>query len=304
MVGSTRASFGAGAEILELITTDQSRRFVIENIHESSTYDDVTTALARRFPDIKDITLVQSAGSVTVIVTMSGLQAADDAVGFIKLAKPEGLREAPRKRLSVYSIPEIANAQRAHLSTTIEVSSHYPSRIAWAHYSSERKARNMADLTNGSEIKGRQIQCRFQQPVYYRPSSIFSVSISNLPEDISESSLVFHMKANDVTIKESTYTVRRFQTLVPRLLRQYGNLISFKLSPSKTGANEIFAFARFEMSKSSFDAVTALHAQKADGLGGSPLYLEIVSSIKYSVRTELWAVLEQEVRASLDQCNG
>ena len=90
---------------------------------------------------------------------------------------------------------------------------------------------------------------------------------------------------------------------LPTLFRRYGNLVSFEISPMKDNATKVFAFARFSNLVESSTAIEELRNKKVEALNNSPIYLEIISSIKYYVRYELWLVLEPEVKQPLNTCN-
>lgn len=306
MVGSTKATFGAGAEVLELTTVDQSRRIVLENLHISSTTEGVKRALELRFGEVIEASLVEGKDHVTALVMLSTTQAAEDAMGFIKLAVPEGLRKAPQKHLLAYSVPEARKHQSSHLSATIEISCHYPSRLAWAHISSAQKAELVANQLHGSKLWGRQLESHYQAPVYsgrFRPPT-HTVSISNLPVNVTQTAIEKRLYGEShVMIDPPKYTIQDFERRLPTTLRKHGNLISFEISPVRDGAKKIYAFARFATAKESLATVAQLHGRKLGVLNDSPVYLEIINSIKYSVRYELWPVLEAEVQEALENCN-
>ena len=306
MIGPTKATFGAGAEVLELTTVDQSRRIVVENLDKASTLEEINTALKARFGEIVETTLFEGSDNAVALVTMSTTHAAEDAVGFMKLAIPEGLRTARRKALLAYSIPETGSQHTPHLGATIEISCHYPLRLAWAQFSDGQSAQAVTNKLNGSKLWGRQLESRYKPPIYLGRSSrvTHSVSISNLPVDITNQALAKRLgRACHLTIDEAKYSIQNFERRIPTLLRRHGELISFEVTPAKDGAKKLYAFARFATMKESLNSISQLHGKTVDVLNNSPIYLQIINSIKYSVRFELWPVLENEIRKTLETCN-
>lgn len=274
MVGFTKVKFGAGVEVLDITAILETRRIVIENIHQTSTNENVKAALEVRFGEVREISLLESEGRITALVTMSSSRAAEDAIGFIKHCVPEGLIEAPSKRLVSYGVPETRLQNGPNPGTTIEVTCHYPSRLAWAHFSHSNLARAVARELNGSKLLGRQLQARYEppSPQYYRlRSTLHSVAISNLPVNVIDRVLQrrIHGFNQDIQIEPPRYTLWDFETHMPHELRKHGDLISFEVSPVRDGSTKIYAFARFSTVQESLQAVTELQGRKLDCLNGS-----------------------------------
>ena len=273
----------------------------LENLHLDMTKEKIRTALELRFGEVKDVNVILSDDHVTALVTMSAREAADDALGFMQHAIPEGLRKAPHSRLVAYSVPESGGQQMSHLNATIEISCHYPSQIAWANFRDWRQAQKAAQKLNGRIFGGRQLQAKLNHTTV-PPGG--SVSITNIPlKTRAEDLRRFIDGGCDLKIEPPKYTILDMKRNLPTLFRRYGNLVSFEISPMKDNATKVFAFARFSDLAESSTAVEELRNKKVEALNNSPIYLEIISSIKYSVRYKLWLVLEPEVKQALNTCN-
>lgn len=185
LVGATRAIYGDGAQLEELFTGEQSRRFMIENLKPNSDIDVVKKVIQNNFGTVNDIKIIEGSKTCTAIITMSTIQEAEQAVGVLQIDIPEAIKW--KRHLSVYGIPEATETQKAHLSSTIEISCHYPSRLAWAHYRDERAARQQATRVNDTLFDGRVITAVMQEakPTYHHRRFItptnFTVVLTNLP---------------------------------------------------------------------------------------------------------------------------
>lgn len=311
LIGATRAIYGAGAQLEELFTGEQSRRFVIENLKANCNTEVVKKAVQETFGPVNDIKVIQGADASTAIVTMSTIQEAEQAVGVLKLDIPEAIRGV--RPLSVYGIPETTETQKAHLSSTIEISCHYPSRLAWAHYRDERTARAHAARVNATLFGGREITATLQEAKYtytyhhgphLRPKN-FTVNIANLPENVTEEHLVRRLRANDVSIQRPQYTTERVKRYLTELLPTFGTLLSWEMAPILPGTKKLYAFARYSSVQESRMAMKALTGPwtMVDTQPEIKLYCSLVNSIKYAVRNDVWRVLEKHVRAAISESN-
>src|SRR5579859_4358876 len=172
LIGATRAIYGDGAQLEELFTGEQSRRFVIENLKAKSNVDVLKKAIEGAFGSVNDIKIIDGAETCTALITMSTIQEAEQAVAVLQIDTPKAIRGS--RQLSVHGIPEATETQKAHLSSTIEISWHYPSRLAWAHYHDERAARANATRVNATTLDGREIAAIMQEPkfTYHRGRSL------------------------------------------------------------------------------------------------------------------------------------
>ena len=213
VVGPTRVLFGAGASVLQLKFGNQSRCMALENLHLDMTKEKIRTALELRFGEVKDVNVILSDDHVTALVTMSAREAADDALGFMQHAIPEGLRKAPHSRLVAYSVPESGGQQMSHLNATIEISCHYPSQIAWANFRDWRQAQKAAQKLNGRIFGGRQLQAKLNHTTV-PPGG--SVSITNIPlKTRAEDLRRFIHGACDLKVKPPKYTISDIKRNLP-----------------------------------------------------------------------------------------
>jgi IBR domain, a half RING-finger domain/IBR domain/RING-type zinc-finger len=303
MMGSTRAMFGAGGEVLELLTGERSRRLAIENLQVVSTKDSVKAVLELHFGTVEDVAIVEGRGFVTALVTMSTVQCADDVLGVMKLAVPTGLEPAHQQRVSAHSIPEARSSQGAHLSATVLVSSPYPSRLASASFRCPSDAHSAAEKVNGMIVGGRPVKCVSQPPTYGKGGIIYSLALSNLPEEIPRWQLKRMLNlspcaADDkrLVVQPLLYSLKDFQQGISQLFRNHGHLVSFEISPCKPNSNKVYAFARFETTQESVEAVAKFHGKKQALLCGAPVYVEVINSIKYSVHTLVMDIVEPRIR--------
>ena len=249
--------------------------------------------------------IIDCKGTKTAVITMSSIQAAEQAIGVLKMDFPTGIGAKKSIQASVYSVPEGKEHERAHLCSTIEISCHYPSRLAWAHYSSRAFAVSNAKRVDQTNFDGRKITCSFQEPSNnyrgYRPT-IFSVSIANLPENVDEAHLLRRMRATDVDLQPLRYTSAFFERFLMSSLPKYGALSSCEISQVRQDATKLFAFARFATATEAHDALEALQPHN---LLDCPmkLYVSLINSIKYSVIRRLWPVLEPQIRKAVDSTN-
>ena len=302
LVGATRAVYGDGAQIEDLFTGEQSQRFVIENLSQKCNTEIVRSAIEQNFGSVMDLKIIEGMERCTAIITMSTIQEAEQAIGVLKVDIPQVIKG--RRRLSVYGIPEAFESQKAQLSSTIEICCHYPSRLAWTHYGSEWDARLNAKRLNETLFDGRTLICRFQEPVYsyrgHRHAS-FNVTIANLPENVREQHLLRRTKANDVTINDLLFTTTQVKRHLAEVLPLYGALVSWEMSPVRPGANKLYAFARYSSVQESRNALDSLSTGSQRSI---KFYASLVKSMKYSVRNDLWQILEQHVRVVINDNNG
>ena len=294
LVGATRAVYGDGAQIEHLFTGEQSRRFVIENLGRTCTSDVLRNTLEMLFSSVIDLKVIEGIEMRTAIITMSSCHEAEQAIAVLKVEMPAAIKGI--RGSSVYGIPEALESQKAKLSSIIEICCHYPSRLAWAHYKTEHEARSNARRLNETPFDGRKLTCHFQEPTYtfrrYRPTTNYSVTIANLPENVTTQDLLRRTRANDISLNDPLYTTAEFKSFLAEILPSYGTLLSLETSPTRPVATKLYAFAKYASVQESRKAIDAL----STGKHPIKVYTALIKSIKYSVCDDVWQVVEQRVR--------
>jgi IBR domain, a half RING-finger domain/Zinc finger, C3HC4 type (RING finger) len=121
-----------------------------------------------------------------------------------------------------------------------------------------------------------------------------------LPENVTEQHLFRRTRADDVTIQESLYTTAQVKRHLAKLLSTYGTLVSWEMSPARCGANKLYAFAKYTSVQESRKALEALSNGSHNSI---KFYASLVKSIKYSIRDDVWQVLEPHVRDVINNNN-
>ena len=299
--GATKAVFIDGAQVSEILTAQRSRVIAIENFFQHSTEELIKREIETHIGSVPGFRLIPHDGKTTAIVTMPKPEDAEQAVNILKANLRRGLR--------VNIVPEAAEQL---LCSTIEISCHYPSRLGWAQYSTKHSAETNMRRMNERSIDGRKVKCALQDSslhcgsrLYSSPSVFrtYSVSISNLSENINERRLIGFTRTDNVTLQPSIYSSASFKSFLDTTLPEYGNLTSLTVSPTTPAANKLFAFARFSNPQETSAAIAGLTSKKHPALGDSPVWAELLNSIKYTVRSKLWIVLEPSIRDAIDDCN-
>jgi len=133
--------------------------------------------------------------------------------GFHATCDTRRFAESVATGLVVYSVPESGGKQMSHLNTTIEISCHYPSQIAWANFRDWRQAQKAAQKLNGQIFGCRQPQAKLDHTTV-PPGG--SVSITNIPlktrpEDLRR----FIHGACDLKVKPPKYTISDIKRNLP-----------------------------------------------------------------------------------------
>jgi hypothetical protein len=177
------------------------------------------------------------------------------------------------------------------LSRKVKVSWYAPSIIAWAHYRTIAAAKDHEKKLEGRTFNGRNISASFQTPGH-RQTRSFSVEIKGLPIDADE----FHLKkfcgTASVTLGLPSYDR---EVGIMDVRRRLGTLDSFDVLPADSMKAKVTAFAQFCSADSAAAAVRDLHNVPQAFIKGSPLWLEQVHSVKYSIPAQQLNTLRMDI---------
>ncbi|KAF7969685.1 hypothetical protein HWV62_26196 [Athelia sp. TMB] len=282
-----KATFGAGAIVTEVLTPFDSRHLVLSNLPAEVKQEEFIK-IAEPFGALSSIIIsdVATSGltSPSARLTYSGCAEADRAV---EALNGKILRNATLKaRLDVRAIESGAGIL---LSRKVKISWYAPTVMAWAHYPTISAAKRQAADLEGQIFQGCCISASFQTPSP-RQTTSFSVEIKNLPLNSTAAQVTRLCQSVSASVSRPSYN-RDAGILAVRSMLV--DLVSFDIRPADR--KKITAFAEFSSAEAAATAVSTLNRVRQTCLGGSPLWLEQIHSVKYSIPARQFKVLLQEL---------
>ncbi|KAF8915575.1 hypothetical protein CPB85DRAFT_1251466 [Mucidula mucida] len=279
-----KASFGPGAQITEITTSFESRTLIISNIPDD---DDQGTLIAafEPFGRLEKIALLRDTDTATARVTYASASEASSAI--------RGLRASPYEPKMDLKVVETGHAVLR--STKVKISWFAPRRIGWAHYPTITAAKTHAKRLHGATFDGYLLDATFQTPSIHQTRS-FSVELKGLPAHASEEHLKRFCKSNSVQLKRLGYDRRSSLLDVEAQLTAIGPLDRFDAMPEDKQRPKILAFAQFAQPDDAARAVATLHQSTQSFLNRSPMWLEHIHAVKYTIPQRLF----EAVKGALD----
>ncbi|VDC00836.1 unnamed protein product [Peniophora sp. CBMAI 1063] len=288
-----KVSFGPGAVVLSLTTAFESAILLVSNIPDDASRETLMTLL-ETFGDIR--TFSREPGSDSARVEFSNPRQAASAI--------EGLTDSRVGSRSVslsakFELGAVQVGVATLRSTKVKLSFFAPSFLGYAHYDSVTKARNEAKRLDAMVFEGATIRAAFQAPSRTQRSS-FSVVLKGLPGRIRSGDakirqhLVAFTHADSITIGPPTYHLSdNVVTSIRTSLERHGRLESFDLSPQR--GSKIAAWAQFASSDSAAQAAVELHGKPLRRLGKSPVWVEQVHALRFSLPRAQFLVVKDEL---------
>lgn len=286
--------YGAGAAVEEVITPFESQFITVSNLPREIT-DAKLLALAECFGNVEFITIDKlSPASPTAQIKFAILEDATRAVKGLN-----GEMFESKKLVAGLDRKAVEDGLATLRSTKVKISWFAPSLRTWAHYNGISTARQQALILDGQSFNGSTISATFQTPTYKLTRS-FSVEIRGLPRNPNKQQLKTFCHANSITVGSPNYLLSDAMTEMKTLLSRYGRLESFEILPLDPKKSKAMAFAQFAVPDAAQRAVEELHSTKRDFLGGGPIWLENVHTIKYMIPALQFSVLKPDINSLRD----
>ncbi|KAJ3538049.1 hypothetical protein NM688_g6575 [Phlebia brevispora] len=286
-----KVTYDDGASIQQITTAFESRYVLLSNLPLNVSIPDLSQ-LVEKYGDIQNLIVNQQTSSSTSIVRVEYVE----SMGALKaVSQLNGRRYEGRELGAKMDVMAVEDGVATLRSTKVKLSWFAPSRIAWAHYHGLSFAKQQAERLNGREFQGRKIAASFQTPTYRQKDS-FSVEVKGLPVNFSAAQLKGFCHADSVTLGDlPTFDQDEVESRLRRLLEQVGLLDTFEPLPVDPAKPKVMAFAQFTNAEAAEKAVQQLNGTKPAFLGRSPLWLEHVHSIKYTLPLPMFTILKAEI---------
>ncbi|KDQ61449.1 hypothetical protein JAAARDRAFT_122934 [Jaapia argillacea MUCL 33604] len=291
-------TFSAGASIQRIVTAFESRRLIVSGFPVETSPADLIT-LMEQFGPLHKINRDESA--VTPTARADFMEPCHASLAVERL---DGM-EYRRKELAVrLDLSIVESGAATLLSRKVKVSWFAPSIVAWAHYPSIALAKKKATELDGKAFKGCHVRTAFQTPSA-RQTRSFSVEIKGLPIDTDASNLRRFFATSSVTIGEPSFDRFISTQDVRELLLSCGPLELFDVLPEDRTKRKITGFAQFCTPEAAAEAVKKLHNVPQLRLHRTPLWLELVHSVKYLIPHPQFLTLKSDLdrlRDTHSQC--
>ncbi|TFK51776.1 hypothetical protein OE88DRAFT_1628695 [Heliocybe sulcata] len=290
----SNVTFGPGASVERIQTVFESHRVIITNLPADSATT-VVIKLVEEFGELKSLNVDASpaASFATARVDFVDCRSASRAVDGLNRREYHGKRLAARLDLNAV---EIGSASL--LCRKIKISWYAPHLVAWGHYSTISEAMSQARRLHNTLFDGRKVLVHFQQPKSRQRTS-FSIEIKGLPPKVRRDDIKQWCRASSVTLGRPTYEAAEGQQHVKEKLSKFGPLESFDLAPADRNSVKLRGFAQFHMPEAAAAAVEKLQNEPQKFLS-SPLWLELIYSVKYNTPLKQLAVLKNDINAMAD----
>ena len=283
--------FGAGATPQEITTAFESRHIILSNLSPNVT-DAEIVEITETFGDLIAVHLDISPTKVSARVEFAECAQAASAVQTLNNIEHQSMKLTARLDLRA----AIESGAGTLLSRKVKISWYAPSLVAWAHYPTITMAKNEAIRLDGMTFDGRKIRATFQTPRRNQTHS-FSVIINSLPVDADSIPLEqFCVGASSISMGRPNYGHSPVDD-IRDLLERFGPLEALDILPTDRSKTKITAFAQFSSGEAADAASKTLNGVKQTFLGSSPLWIQQIFSVKYSIRTRQF----EAVKGGLDQ---
>lgn len=288
--------FGDGAAVQEVMTAFDSMRVLLDNLPPDVTESDIRP-LVDSFGQLADVTVFgldptgkHASAVVEFDSCLSALNAAT-ALNEIVVSSASGAASP-----CIASVQARAGERGAATlrSNSVRLTWHAPSRLAYAHYATTKRAKWNAERLDGMSFDHRKITASFQKPKWNQESS-FTVVLANLPLDAPCDHLQRFAHADSVTLGKVSYEEYPAIVSIRSALMQYGGLESLETHPSTARSTKVKALARFATPSAAEEATLALHGRPQSFLGNGPLWIERVYSIKYTASRPQYEALKHDI---------
>ncbi|KZT27877.1 hypothetical protein NEOLEDRAFT_1059755 [Neolentinus lepideus HHB14362 ss-1] len=287
----SKVTFGPGASIERVQTAFESSRLFITNLPVNSTTAGVIK-LVEEFGELRSVNVDSgpSASFATARIDFTDCDSASRAVDSLNG------REFHEKRLAArLDLSAVETGSASLLCRKIKISWYAPHLAAWAHYPTISKAMAQAKRLHNGLFDSRKVMVHFQPPKP-RQTTSFSIEIKGLPPRARADDIKRWSHASSVTLGQPTYEEGEGEQYVREQLSKFGTLESFDLVPATRNHVKIKAFAQFHVPEAAAAAVEKLHNERQRSLG-SPLWLELIYSVKYNPPLKQLALLKSEIDA-------
>jgi IBR domain, a half RING-finger domain/Zinc finger, C3HC4 type (RING finger) len=203
--------------------------------------------------------------------------------------------------------------ERFQLST-VSCSWYKPSKVAWLHYSSSKKAELASDRLRTARINGRIVQAKVINPPHHLVQAkvinppyhlvhnpIWSVELGNLSGDTTVKDLQANLKdiiPNRIVFGKLSYALSEAEicSIVKSQLLKYGSLESFETSHNLS-ASRMKALARFTNASHARAAAAALSGTRMTEAGGARLYVNLIASVKFLILRDLYEIVKDDIES-------
>ncbi|KAI0629286.1 hypothetical protein C8Q77DRAFT_317706 [Trametes polyzona] len=265
-------------------------------------------ALAEKFGQLRSATLIPPHDAQALPSARIEYLVATDAAQAVRALTTDHALVHAGRRASVRLELRGAESGTASLrSTKVRLSWFAPSLAAWAHYSTLSTAKKEAERLDGLAFNGRLIRASFQTPSWNQRTS-FSVELKGLPLEVPAARVKAFCRASLVTMGRPSFVVGDAVRRLRTLLEGHGALESFDFTPpsAHTGQKQpkpnpkLVAFAQFADPDAAARAVAAMHGKGQAFLRGSPVFVELIHSVKYMLPRPQFAALHADIDALRD----
>lgn len=187
-----------------------------------------------------------------------------------------------------------ANVDRLQ-SRTVKISWDIAMISAWAFYDTISTAKSEAAGLDGSIFQGRKIKACFQSRLRRNQTHSFGVQIEGLPADTDRVALEqVCSAASSVTMSRPTYVGSPVEH-IRHLLGQFGGMDALDIIPGDKAQTKNLAFTRFQTREAAATAVDSLKGVSQKFLGDTPLSVQHVYSVRYTMAAQAFAAVEKEL---------
>uniref|UniRef100_A0A0W0F8T2 RRM domain-containing protein n=1 Tax=Moniliophthora roreri TaxID=221103 RepID=A0A0W0F8T2_MONRR len=182
-------------------------------------------------------------------------------------------------------------------NSKVKVSWFTPTTTAFLHYHDKLEAMTHATQLDGWIVGGRKVKASFQKPTINQRRS-FTVIVNGLPaHNLNwKNYLLKHSKATSIDITKPVPLLHEDAChRAKTILERHGIVESFDVLALDPSKSKTVAFAHFSTAEAASAAVAFLNGKKCTELENSPLWIELVFSVKYSVPVLRFSCIRAEL---------
>ncbi|KAJ7587932.1 hypothetical protein C8J56DRAFT_940533 [Mycena floridula] len=280
---------GPGATTEQIATMFDSSTLLISDLSPSIADEDILD-LCQPFGTILDMSRDMETESLITRVDFVTCQDAAEAA--------RHLNNREYQSATISARLDSASITQNNVSSTVKLTWLIPVTTAWARFKFPSQAKATAAKINDTVFMGRKITAQFETSRKNAKNDPYPgiVNIQNLPADTVDADIQVQLcpEAALVARGQVTYTNSPVDQ-IHGLISTYGDFDSLDVVHTDKAKTKALAFARFTTREAAVAAVAGLDQVNHKFLGDTPIRLQLVHSIRYTLPKAALAAVREEL---------
>lgn len=290
---STKATYGPGFHIQDVVTGFESNRIFIENLPARATFLDVTSVI-EIYGKVASVELLEKGGrypTTTARATFADHRAASEAATMLDGATLFG--RTVSVRLGSHKSTSLGHGTIHDTDVLLQFPS--PHRTGYVGYESKELAEAAIQAAHNTELRGAWVTANIHKGL---PMVGFvTVRFWGLPPDATKEDLFKYQtnnlgamfeKPNYSSLAGATQGLRKY-------VATFGELISFNVLPPPYKKQVVRAWAQFQTPQAAAKACQVIHNRTQARFGNYKVYARHIKALTYTIPADVFDTIESDL---------